>query len=212
MTIEEEFQHKIAWRKKEIVDINLLVKANPNLPSIHSLGLVCLCAQIEGTLRDCSTTYFAHIGKEKLFYKDLKHVFLAYQLWEDYSRSEKDAKKESVLINRIQKILNLYETKNFKDNIKRSTFLSTHSNPDVNRINIIIFSLGLELEDFQEEFQLRLNQIGELVEKRHKIAHGEKVPVTPKEFEEYFEATQIFLSSFPESLVRAFENKKFKKN
>lgn len=201
----------MAWRKKEIIDIDLLVKRNPGLPSIYSLGLVCLCAQIEGTLRDCSTTYFAHIGKENAFYKELKNVFLAYQLWEDYSRSEKNARKESVLINRIQKILDLYETENFKDNIKNSSFLSTHSNPDENRIRIIILSLGLELSDFQEQFQLRLKQIGELVEKRHRIAHGEKTPIEPEEFTEYFEATKVFLDSFPESLIRAFENKKFKK-
>lgn len=180
--LQDLLAQDIAWRKKELIEIRLLIHASQN-PAFCRMGIAMLSAHFEGFVRQAANYYIIHVASQNIKISKLYTNFVAIhskKLFEPCMSSDK--------ITVYQKSM-----EDFLDNYTRCTFrvkyspekpvIKTESNPSSSVVKNIFDSIGLDFSPYET----KKNYIDtDLLKNRHSIVHGERTYVDVSDFDNTF--------------------------
>lgn len=177
--LEELLMQDLAWRKKEMFSLKILVeKDEVNEPILLRAGIALLCAHFEGFIKRASNCYIGYVAEQKKLYSELKENFTALKMEKEFKScalSEKHSVHKKLLI-----MHDNLATKTFKEKYdENSPFISTHSNPSSNELKEILETIGVE----SDIFETKATYIdSSLLEKRHHVVHGDRSDLDKADF------------------------------
>jgi hypothetical protein len=206
--LEDLLRKDLAWRKKEILSLRILVeKDQVNEPILLRSGIALLSAHFEGFIRRASNCYIAYVSGQKIKYEELKSNFIALKMEKEFKRCSK-SEKNSVhtdLLESYQKLsIKRFDEKYFEDN----GFISTHSNPGTERLKEILATIGIE----SDIFEMKANYIdSSLLANRNKIVHGEYSDLDRDDFFNTFEIIIKIIEQYEQLIIQAAEERQYLK-
>ena len=100
--LEELLVQDLAWRKKEMISLKILVeKDKVNEPILLRAGIALLCAHFEGFIKRASNCYVGYVSQQKKLYSELKENFTALKMEKEFkscSKSDKHSVHKKLLI------------------------------------------------------------------------------------------------------------------
>lgn len=170
--------NQLAWRKKELSDLRLLLKANQHSLVIEVLlrsGVTVLYAHWEGFVKAAGTAYVEYVSRQGLRYEELASHFLALAMKRMLNEASLTF-KASVYTQVVDFFLyRLAE----KCSLRWDTAIRTKANLNSALFREIITTLGFDYT----RYATKENLIDEkLLRSRNEIAHGQFLLVN---FEDY---------------------------
>lgn len=177
--LEELLVQDLAWRKKEMISLKILVeKDKVNEPILLRAGIALLCAHFEGFIKRASNCYVGYVSQQKKLYSELKENFTALKMEKEFkscSKSDKHSVHKKLLILHKELLTKRFIEKYDENN----PFISTHSNPSSAELEEILETIGIE----SDIFETKATYIdSSLLEKRHKVVHGERSDLDKEDF------------------------------
>ena len=205
--LEDALNKHLAWRKKEMITLKVLIdKGNETHEILIRAGLALLCAHFEGFIKDASNDYLEYIANQNVTYQDLQDVFSVIKLHHVIEEASKSPRYSVQL-----KILREYEklsTQKFHNKKSEKTIVNTHSNPSTAILKELLLTLGLSTDIFNTKAIYIDNS---LLSNRHKIVHGEKYTPDDDDFSETFRIIMELLDSYKRVVIEAAEKESYKK-
>lgn len=166
-------------------------------------GIALLCAHFEGFIKRASNCYVGYVSQQKKLYSELKENFTALKMEKEFKSCAK-SDKHSV----HKKLLILHKellTKRFIEKYdENNPFISTHSNPSSAELEEILETIGIE----SDIFETKATYIdSSLLEKRHKVVHGERSDLDKEDFLTTFKIIIDLVEEYKTLLVNAADNK-----
>lgn len=204
--LQEVIDADVAWRKKELIEIRMLIHITGNPVLIRS-GVALLCAHFEGFIKQASNYYVVFVSYQKKFNKELKTNFIALHLKQkllECSNSEKTSVHMRFADHFITMINSTFFIKYTGDN----PIISTHSTPSSKVFEEIVTSLGLDFSSFETKKKYIDT---DLLSNRHKIVHGEKFVIDTKDFDETFRNIMWIIEKYKDIVLDAACKKQYLK-
>lgn len=204
--LEELLMQDLAWRKKEMFSLKILVeKDEVNEPILLRAGIALLCAHFEGFIKRASNCYIGYVAEQKKLYSELKENFTALKMEKEFKScalSEKHSVHKKLLI-----MHDNLATKTFKEKYdENSPFISTHSNPSSNELKEILETIGVE----SDIFETKATYIdSSLLEKRHHVVHGDRSDLDKADFMTTFDIIIELIEKHKDLIIDAADNKKY---
>ena len=204
--LEELLMQDLAWRKKEMFSLKILVeKDEVNEPILLRAGIALLCAHFEGFIKRASNCYIGYVAEQKKLYSELKENFTALKMEKEFKScalSEKHSVHKKLLI-----MHDNLATKTFKVKYdENSPFISTHSNPSSNELKEILETIGVE----SDIFETKATYIdSSLLEKRHHVVHGDRSDLDKADFMTTFDIIIELIEKYKDLIIDAADNKKY---
>ena len=204
--LEEFLMQDLAWRKKEMFSLKILVeKDEVNEPILLRAGIALLCAHFEGFIKRASNCYIGYVAEQKKLYSELKENFTALKMEKEFKScalSEKHSVHKKLLI-----MHDNLATKTFKEKYdENSPFISTHSNPSSNELKEILETIGVE----SDIFETKATYIdSSLLEKRHHVVHGDRSDLDKADFMTTFDIIIELIEKYKDLIIDAADNKKY---
>lgn len=198
----------LAWRKKELINIKLIIdnELNTDKSFLLRAGIALLCAHWEGFVKLASNYYVIYIASLKIKTKDLKENFLALMLKKNFIECGKSPKC-TIHTELIKKIEEKKDSHFFIKYTEDNKIISTKSNLSSTLLAEILDSLALE-----NRYLLKSNYIDKnLLEMRHAIVHGEQRELDISDFNNTFDTIFDLINEFKEQISDAAENELYKK-
>lgn len=204
--LEELLMQDLAWRKKEMLSLKILVeKDEVNEPILLRAGIALLCAHFEGFIKRASNCYIGYVSEQKKLYSELKENFAALKMEKEFkscAKSEKHSVHKNLLIMHDE-----LATKTFKEKYdENNPFISTHSNPSSNELKEILETIGIK----SDIFETKATYIdSSLLEKRHHVVHGDRSDLDKTDFMTTFDIIIELIERYKDLIVDAADNKKY---
>lgn len=204
--LEELLLQDLAWRKKEMLSLKILVdKDQVNEPILLRAGIALLCAHFEGFIKRASNCYIGYISEQKKLYSELKENFAALKMekeFESCAKSDKHSVHKKLLI-KYDELL----TRKFIEKYDESNpYISTHSNPSSLELKEILDTIGIE----SDIFETKATYIdSSLLEKRHHVVHGDRSDLDKDDFLTTFEIIIKLIEDYKDLIIDAAENSKY---
>lgn len=168
--LQESLDRELTWRKKELLFIkgNIDTAEGEILNTLIRSGIAILYAHWEGYIKISARLYLEFLNEQNYKLSDLKENFLVLHLTKaiiDIKQSNKKTKFATLL----DKVFN-HGQENFKVRQMDSSIINTESNLSYDVLSEILFSIGLDAENYELK---RVFIDKKLLENRNKIAHGE---------------------------------------
>ena len=207
--LEENLMSDLAWRKKEMLSLKLIIeKDGVNEPILLRAGMALLCAHFEGFVKKASNCYIGYVAEQKIAYKDLIESFAAIKMEKEFKKCAKSDKNSvhSGLIKKYTDLANIrFQEKYDLDN----PYVSTHSNPKVEELKEIMNILGID----SDIFETKANYIdSSLLANRHKVVHGEKTDFDKEDFFTTFSIIMQLIEDYEKLIIKSVEEKKYMRN
>ncbi len=182
--LSDRLSEDLAWRKKELSDLNSLISSRDFAISKHNAmlrsGITLLYAHWEGYIKNAGTCYLEFVSRRKLTYVELNMNFVAIAM-KDKLQEVKETNKATVFTEATKFIITQSSQ---KSSIPYEGIISTASNLSSAILREIICILGLDYSFYET----KENLIDEkLLKRRNTIAHGESLPYLSLDRDEYFE-------------------------
>lgn len=206
--LEEILMGDLAWRKKEMLSLKLLIeKDKVNEPILLRAGMALLCAHFEGFIKKASNCYIGYVAEQKLKYKELKNSFAAIKMDKEFENCAK-SEKNSVHTKLLNKYDNLAESKFQEKYDLDHPYISTHSNPKIEELKEIMSVLGIE----SDIFETKANYIdSSLLANRHKVVHGDKTDFDKEDFMTTFNIIMPLIEEYERLIISSIEEQKYLK-
>lgn len=204
--LEEILLQDLAWRKKEMLSLKILVERDEvNEPILLRAGIALLCAHFEGFIKRASNCYIGYVAEQRQLYSDLKENFAAIKMEKEFKSCAK-SDKHSV----HKKLLLMHDsltTKKFAEKYdENNPFISTHSNPSSTELKEILDTLGIE----SNIFETKATYIdSSLLEKRHHVVHGDRSDLDKVDFLTTFDIIIKLIEDYKVLIIEAADNKKY---
>lgn len=204
--LEEILLQDLAWRKKEMLSLKILVERDEvNEPILLRAGIALLCAHFEGFIKRASNCYIGYVAEQKQLYSDLKENFAAIKMEKEFKSCAK-SDKHSV----HKKLLLMHDSltaKKFAEKYdENNPFISTHSNPSSTELKEILDTLGIE----SNIFETKATYIdSSLLEKRHHVVHGDRSDLDKEDFLTTFDIIIKLIEDYKVLIIEAADNKKY---
>lgn len=204
--LEGLLMQDLAWRKKEMLSLKILVEKDKADGSILlRAGIALLCAHFEGFIKRASNCYIGFVAEQKILYSDLKENFAAIKMEQEFrtcSRSEKHSVHKRLLI----KYDDLCGKKFMERFSEDKGFISTHSNPSSEELKEILETIGIS----SDIFETKATYIdSSLLVNRHRIVHGEPSDLDKEDFLITFEMIMKLIEDYKDLIIDAADNKKY---
>lgn len=200
---------EIAWRKRELSALKLLIKAKGNpkntLNCLYRSGTTLLYAHWEGFIKAAAEAYLRFIATQALNYDELSISILALSLRGKFNEAV-DSKK----IVKYTYLVNFFINElTSRSRIPWDSTIRTNSNLSSDVLEEITQNLGLDYADFE----LKRKMIDEkLVKRRNQIAHGEYLDLTEIEYSELQEEIVTLMDLFRNQIDNSAALKTYMKN
>lgn len=203
--LESKLQGDLAWRKKEMLSLRLLVnKDSTNEPLLLRAGMALLCAHFEGFVKFASKAYIQYVSEQGIRTELLKDNFAALNMKGAFSECS-HSDKVSVHSELISKYNSIHELP-FK--LHNRDAISTHSNPSSKKLKELLLSIGIS----SDIFETKANYIDKsLLENRHRVVHGDYCNLDKVDFDSTFEIIMKLIDGYEELVIEAADNKNYMK-
>lgn len=208
--LQSKLEKEIAWRKKEIFDFKMMVSQAEQEPyHVVRAGLVLLCAHWEGYLKKSIQRYVEHVLAQRLRLRDLTPIFVANLYFRDVKKAAESTYpgSEEHHIRLAKRIL-----KGLDQICEPPTWEVTESNPGTPMMERILSSVGLDHKlgmDTAEWSTMKVFIDEQILQDRHKIAHGEYHRIDKSEFIKRADRLLVLLDRLTDSIIRAATNKDY---
>lgn len=204
--LEELLVQDLAWRKKEMLSLKILVDKDAiNESILLRAGIALLCAHFEGFIKKASNCYIGYVSEQKKTYGELKENFVALKMEKEFkscSESEKHSVHKNLIIKHNDLLKKKFEEKYFEE----KPFISTHSNPSSSELKEILETIGIETNIFETK---AIYIDSSLLQKRHQVVHGERSELVKDDFLSVFEIIIKLIDDYKELIVDAADNKEY---
>ena len=198
----------LAWRKKELIDIKLLIHSTQN-KTLCRVGIALLSAHFEGFIKQAANYYVVYVSSQNLKISDLTTNFSAIQAHNTFDECAA-SDKISVRKRAIDNFLEDYTTKNFRvDYSPEHPIISTQSNPSSTVVKNIFASIGLDFTPYET----KVHYIdSDLLSNRHGVVHGNKIYIEQSDFDSTLEIITGIMEQFSDQILDAACNKAYLKS
>lgn len=206
--LEDYLIADLAWRKKEIISLKILIeKDTVNEPILLRAGIALLCAHFEGFIKKSCNSYIAYVSSQNEKYSGLKDNFAALKMEKEFVECAK-SEKHSRHSNLIKKYRELQKIKFRIDFFEEDPILSTKSNPSSEVLRELLFSIGID----SEIFETKTNYIdSNLLAERNRIVHGQRSDLRREDFLSTYEIIIEIIDEFKELVIESAKNKVYLK-
>lgn len=206
--LQDLLDQDMAWRKKELIDIKLLIHSTKN-PVLCRMGIALLSAHFEGFIKQAANYYVVHVASQNIKISDLHTNFAAIhsgKLFDQCAASE----KITVYQKAIDDFLNNYTRLNFQVRYSpEHPIIKTESNPSSTVVKNIFDSIGLDFSPYET----KTNYIdADLLSNRHSVVHGERVYIEISDFDSTFDKITEIMVQFSDQIMTAATNKSYLKS
>ena len=207
-TLEELLMQDLAWRKKEMFSLKILVEKDEiNEPILLRAGIALLCAHFEGFIKRASNYYIGYVAEQKKPYSELKKNFAALKMKKEFkycSLSEKH-----IVHKRLLMTYDALATRTFKEKYdENNPFISTHSNPSSKELKEILETIGVD----SDIFETKATYIdSSLLEKRHHVVHGDRSELDKSDFFTTFKIIIELIEAYKDLIIDAADKKEYLK-
>lgn len=207
----EKFQdlldQDMAWRKKELIDIRLLIHSTQN-PTICRAGIALLSAHFEGFIKQAANYYVIYVASQNIKLSELHTNFVAIHSGKVFAPCA-TSNKITVYQKAIDDFLVNYTSLNFEVRYSsENPVIKTESNPSSSVVRNIFDSIGLDFSPYET----KANYIDtDLLRNRHSVVHGENIRIKISDFDNTFDIIMEIMKQFLEQIIEAAINKKYLK-
>lgn len=205
--LQDLLDQDMAWRKKELIDIKLLIHSTKN-PVLCRVGIALLSAHFEGFIKQAANYYVVHVASQNIKISDLHTNFAAIhsgKLFDQCAASD----KITVYQKAIDDFLSNYASLNFQVRYSREhPIIKTEGNPSSTVVKNIFDSIGLDFSPYET----KTNYIdADLLSNRHSVVHGERVYIEISDFDSTFDTITEIMEQFSDQVMTAAINKSYLK-
>ena len=206
--LQDLLDQDMAWRKKELIDIKLLIHSTKN-PVLCRVGIALLSAHFEGFIKQAANYYVVHVASQNIKISDLHTNFAAIhsgKLFDQCAASD----KITVYQKAIDDFLSNYDNLNFQVHYSREhPVIKTEGNPSSTVVRNIFDSIGLDFSPYET----KTNYIdADLLSNRHSVVHGERVYIAISDFDSTFDTITEIMEQFSDQVITAAINKSYLKS
>jgi len=206
--LQDLLDQDMAWRKKELIDIKLLIHSTQN-PTLCRVGIALLSAHFEGFIKQAANYYVVYVASQNLKIAELHTNFAAIHSGKVFFPcSESD--KITVYQKAIDKFLENYLTKNFQVRYSQDNpVIKTEGNPSSSVVKNIFDSIGLDFSPYET----KANYIdADLLSNRHNVVHGNRVYISVDDFDNTYKVIIGIMEQFSAQILSAAIGKSYLKN
>lgn len=205
--LQDLLDKDMAWRKKELIDIKLLIHSTQN-PTLCRAGIALLSAHFEGFIKQAANYYVVYVASQNIKLSQLHTNFAAIhsgKVFDPCATSD----KITVYQKAIDDFLTNYTTLNFKVSYSpEHPIIKTESNPSSIVIRNILDSIGLDYSPYETKSHYIDT---DLLSNRHSIVHGENIRIEISDFDSTFKIITEIMRDFSEQVMEAATNKRYLK-
>ena len=178
--LQDAIDHEMAWRKHELaaVKANVVSSRKSAKETAIRAGVALLYAHWEGAIKNIATYYLEYVAMQSHSYGQLKPNFLAIAIKNNLRQFE-DSNKTTIHTSVVSDVLALQSA---KTKIPTEGIIKTDSNLKSDIFIEIMATIGLPSEEYETSYKL-IDSV--LLEKRNKIAHGERIESVELDEERY---------------------------
>lgn len=206
--LSDKLSEDLAWRKKELSEVEKLVKLKDVSPEKHNLfirgGICILYSHWEGFIKLAANAYVDYVRLQKLNYQELSNNFLALAM-KDKLKEVNETNKSSLYIPVCDFFL--LELNNRSSLPKEA--ISTASNLSSEVFKEITSILGIDFSVYSTKSKLIDEK---LLKQRNEIAHGNYLLIDRDGYIELHEIVTEMIETFRNQIENAAINKDFKRN
>lgn len=204
--LEEILDKDIAWRKKEMLSLKILVERDAvNEPILLRAGIALLCAHFEGFVKGASDAYIRYVSAQKIKLQDLKANFLSIKMREEFkscAKSDKDSVHKKLILKHNDLLIKKFKVSNDEK------IVSTHSNPSSTELKEILETIGID----SDIFETKAHYIdSSLLSNRHKVVHGENSNIDKDDFLNTFKIIMKLIDEYKGLIAQTAEDKRYLK-
>lgn len=205
--LQELLDEDMAWRKKELIDIKLLIHSTQN-PTLTKVGIALLSAHFEGFIKQASNYYVLYIASQNIPLSQLRTNFVAIHLGKIFDPCA-SSDKITVYQKAIDDFLSNYASRNFQVRYSpEHPIIRTDSNPSSTVVKNIFSSIGLDFSPFET----KTNYIdADLLSNRHNVVHGNKIYIDIADFDNTFKVITEIMEQFSSQILCAAISKSYLK-
>lgn len=206
--LQDLLDQDMAWRKKELIDIKLLIHSTEN-PVLCRVGIALLSAHFEGFIKQAANYYVVYVASQNIKISDLHTNFAAIhsgKLFDPCAASD----KITVYKKAIDGFLSNYASLSFQVRYSREhPIIKTEGNPSSTVVKNIFDSIGLDFSPYET----KTNYIdADLLGNRHSVVHGERVYIEISDFDNTFDIITGIMEQFANQVMTAAINKSYMKS
>ncbi len=205
--LQDLLDKDMAWRKKELIDIKLLIHSTQN-PTLCRAGIALLSAHFEGFIKQAANYYVVYVASQNIKLSQLRTNFAAIhsgRVFDPCAASD----KITVYQKAIDDFLENYTTLNFKVNYSpEHPIIKTESNPSSTVVRNIFDSIGLDFSPYETKSHYIDT---DLLSNRHSIVHGENVRIGIADFDNTFKIITEIMRAVSDQVIDAAMSKKYLK-
>ncbi len=206
--LSDKLSEDLAWRKKELSEVEKLVKLKDVSLEKHNLflrsGVCILYSHWEGFIKLAANAYVDYVRLQKLSYQELSNNFLALAM-KDKLKEVNETNKSSLYIPVCDFFL--LELNNRSSLPKEA--ISTASNLSSEVFKEITSILGIDFSVYSTKSKLIDEK---LLKQRNEIAHGNYLLIDRDGYIELHEIVTEMIETFRNQIENAAINKDFKRN
>lgn len=178
--LQDAIDKEMAWRKHELFAIRAnVVKTKNRAQDTAIRGAVALLyAHWEGAVKNIATYYLQYVAVQGRYYKELKPNFLAIAIKENLKQFE-SSNKSTIHTALISDVMSFQSD---RSKIPTEGIIKTDSNLKSDIFIEIMATIGLPCTDYEASYKL-IDSV--LLEKRNRIAHGERIESLELDQERY---------------------------
>lgn len=177
--LNQRLTDDLIWRRKEITDLNDLIKTRNFPSSKHNMllrgGVTILYAHWEGYIKTVATSYLEFVVRQKLTYDELAINFVAVAM--KTKLKEATETNKATIFTEVTMFL-LTQTNN-RSSIPYEDVVTTGSNLSSSILGEISCLLGLDYS-FYRTREIIIDE--QLLKRRNAIAHGEYLSLDRDEY------------------------------
>lgn len=180
--LQDAIDAEMAWRKHELSTIreNVASARKSAKDTAIRAGIALLYAHWEGAIKNIATFYLEYVAMLKLPYGEIKPNFLAISL--KYNLKTFEESNKSTIHTRI--VTEVINSRDVKSKIPVDGIIKTNSNLNSEIFVEIMATIGLDCSAYESSYKL-IDSI--LLDKRNKVAHGERIESLDLDETRYYE-------------------------
>ena len=193
---------ELAWRKKEIADLKLVLKPSNSYSGISSktlirAGVPLVYAHWEGFIKATSEMYIEFVNSRKKTFQELSLPFVAFGAKAHMGNFQTSLKaKQNIELARF--FSTHLDTR--ASNMTSKGAINTKSNLSAEVFENIALSIGIDYSSYSSKANL-INQ--SLVLRRNQIAHGEYLDLDEDEFRDLADDVLSLIENYKTDLENA---------
>jgi hypothetical protein len=206
--LEDKLGQDIAWRKKEMFSLRIMIERDElNRRILLRAGIALLCAHFEGFVKIASNFYVIYVSDKRIKCENIINPLLSLKLENDFKTCSKSEKcsVHTLLIDKIDDAKKQKFVLKYTDN---NPIISTESNPKFEVLHEILKSIGIESDIFDTK---RMYIDNSLLNNRNKVVHGERHELVVEDFTSLFDIIIELIERYKELIINSAEKELYLK-